>query len=52
MRIPPELLTRLQQMPKYQRPMNDGLGTTGARFLGQRKWLQMQRAATRRTYGF
>jgi phage terminase large subunit-like protein len=44
MRIPPELLARLQAMPKYQRPMGpDEQRASGMRIFGERRWQQMAR---------
>jgi Phage Terminase len=52
LRCTPELIAQLQAMPRYRRPMDDGLGTAGARFWGERRWLQMERAKAIRQWRY
>jgi Phage Terminase len=53
LRFPPELIAKIQQMPPYRRPIGpDERAASGMRFLGERRYLQMQSAANRRRYGW
>jgi hypothetical protein len=47
--VTPELLGRVQMMPKYQRPLGDGRGS-GESVYSERKWQQMQWAREQRLW--
>jgi Phage Terminase len=44
LRFPPEVIARIQAMPKYERPMGpDAQRAAGMRIFGERRWLQLRR---------
>ena len=51
LRFPPELIAKIQQMPRYKRPVGpDQLAASGMQIFGERRWLQMQKAKEMRRW--